>query len=149
MGHAIKNESELTEFYAIDPDEYILTAKTPKRRPNWFKTNIRKVVDVIAVFSAVFSATSFPDDPQEFTHNSGAIIYGNADALTAIAITIKRYFILRKNTGNVINIPENEFMDNFFVEKWKKLYKPNQTRLYPIGQRNKKLIDNQYNKLHE
>ena len=31
LGHVIENESKSTEYYAIDSDEHISTAKTPKR----------------------------------------------------------------------------------------------------------------------
>ena len=91
------------------------TAKTPRRQPNWLKTNIRKVVAITAVFFAAFSATKiFPADAKKFTHHSGTTIYGDVDARIAFAGATKRYLTLWKNTGNVINIPEHQYMDIFF-----------------------------------
>ena len=123
LGHVVENES--TECYAVDSDEHVYAAKTPIRQSNWFKPNFRKIVAITAVFSATIAP--------EFTHHTGDTIYGDADSRTAIVVAIGRYSNLWKNTGNVINIPDDEFMDIPFVENWRELYKPGQTRMYPIG----------------
>ena len=37
----------------------------------------------------------------------------------------------------------------FFVENWRELYKPGQIQMYLIEKKNRKIIDKQFDKLHE
>lgn len=40
-------------------------------------------------------------------------------------------------------------MDVPLVDNWKESYKPGQARVYPVGARDKEIIDEKFNKLHK
>lgn len=55
---------------------------------------------------------------------------------------------LWKDTGNVVGIPENQFMEIPLVDNWRELYKPGQARVYPVGKRDQEVIDTEFDKLY-
>lgn len=82
-------------------------------------------------------------------HPTGVTIHGSSQARTSITQTVNTYPDLWKDTGNVVNIPESEHMEIPLVDNWESLYKPGQARVYPVSQRDKQIINTEFDKLHE
>ena len=144
LGEISELDDSATDCYAIDPSNHDLASKTPKRRPNWVKSGFRRMVAAAAAFSAAMSP-----EVSEIVHPTGVTIHGEPAARASIAATVEAFPSLWQDTGNVVNVPESEFMDIPLVDNWRELYKPGQARVYPLGQRDKAVIDEAFDKLHQ
>ena len=140
LGHVM--EYEENGCYAIDSDHQELAVKPPKRR-NWFKKALRGAMATAAAFGAAIAPA-----PQEFVHPTGVTIHGTPATTAAIANVVDQFPNLWKDTGQV-NLPESESMDIPLVDNWKDLYKPGQARVYPLGERDKAVIDKTFDELHD
>ena len=140
LGHVM--EYEENGCYSVDSDHQELAVKPPKRR-NWFKKALRGAMATAAAFGAAITST-----PQEFVHPTGVTIHGTPTATSSIANVVDQFPNLWKDTGQV-NLPESESMDIPLVDNWKDLYKPGQARVYPLGEKDKAVIDKTFDELHE
>lgn len=59
-------------------------------------------------------------------------------ATHAIGSVVGAFPNLWKDTGNVINVPEDQWMEIPLVDNWRDFYKAGQARVYAIGARRKK-----------
>ena len=118
-----------SECYSVQLSNHDLAAKSPKRQPNWIRTNIRRLIAGAAAFTAALTPAM-----EETVHPTGVIIHGAPAARTAISATVDAFPTLWQDTGNVVNVPESEWMDIPLVDNWEKIYKPGQARVYPLGQ---------------
>ena len=142
LGHVL--EYEENGCYAVDSDHKDLATKPPKRRQrNWFKKALRGTMVTAAAFSAALMAT-----PRESVHPTGVTIHGTPAATSAIANVVDQFPNLWKDTGQV-DLPESESMDIPLVDNWRELYKPGQARVYPLGERDRTIIDKTFDELHE
>ena len=82
-------------------------------------------------------------------HSTGVTIHGSPHARASLASTVDAFLTLWQDTGNVVNVPEAEWIEIPLVDNWESLYKPGQARVYPIGQRDKAVIDKEFDKLHQ
>ncbi len=140
------SDYEATDCYAVDPENHELAIKAPKRQPGWIKTNLRRLVAGVAAFSAAIAPQA---NVNEVIHPTGVTIHGTPAASSAIATAVDAFPSLWKDTGNVINVPESEEMEILLLENWRELYKPGQARVYPLGDRDKEVIDREFDKLHD
>ena len=136
-------ELDTTECYSISSSNHELAAKAPKRLPRRF--DIRNVMATDAAFA---TAIGNADSATETVHQTGVTIHGSPSAASSIAAVVESFPNLWKDTGNA-KISESEFMEIPLVENWRDLYKPGQAKVYPVGQRDKAVIDSAFDKLHE
>ena len=61
-----------TECYSVQPDNHDLAAKSPKRQPNWIRTNIRRLIAGAAAFTAALAPTV-----EEAVHPTEVTIHGS------------------------------------------------------------------------
>ena len=131
--------------FSIHAKEACLAAKSPKRSPNWVRQSIKGALTAAAAFTAAFSPTA-----KEIVHPSGVTIYGApaAPQILALSQVIENHPKVWQDTGNVTNIPEDWHMEIPLVEKWREIYKPGQAKVYPVGPKDRAIIDPDFDKLH-
>lgn len=61
---------------------------------------------------------------------------------------VNKFPDLWRDTGNIIGIPEDQYMGIPLLDNWEDLYKPGQAKVYPLGQRDKDVIDKEFDKLY-
>ncbi len=127
----------------IDSSQHDLAARTPKRSPNWIKTGLRKLIAA----AAAFSAAMVPAAAEEI-HSTGVTVHGTPEARSMLSATVTDFPSLWQDTGSVQNVPESEWMDIPLLDNWRDLYKPGQARVYPLGQKDREVIDKEFDKLH-
>ena len=132
-----------SECYSIVPENHDLAAKSPKRRSGWIRRSMRHLLTGAAAFAAAIAPTQ-----TEFIHPTGVTIHGAPQARSVISETIECFPNLWQDTGNVVNVPDSEHMEIPLVDNWEQLYKPGQSRVYPVGKRDKEVIDREFDKLH-
>ena len=135
------------DCYSVAPENHDLAAKAPKRHPGWIHRNLRRLVAGAAAFSAAMAPLQ-ANSATEVVHPTGVTIHGSPQARVSIAQTVDSFPNLWKDTGNVVNVPELQHMEIPLVDNWESLYKPGQARVYPVGQRDKQVIDAEFDKLH-
>lgn len=139
-------EYEAAECFQIDAKHTTLADKLPKKDRSKFW--VKRAFQGLLGTAAAFSAATAPNDT-ETVHVTGAIIYGSITTATqAISDVVKAFPNLWKDTGNVINVPEDQYMEIPLVDNWRDLYKAGQARVYPVGVRDKQVIDEAFNKVH-
>ena len=122
----------------------------PPRHQNVARVRIRRNLRRLVAGAAAFSAAIAPmQSTSEIVHPTGVTIHGSSQARTEIAKTVDAFPTLWEDTGNVANVPESEWMEIPLVESWEALYKPGQARVYPVGHRDKQVIDAEFDKLHD
>lgn len=139
-------EYEATRCFQIDTKHTTLADKPPRkdRSRSWIKRAFQRLLGTAAAFSAATSPIE-----TEIMHATGATIYGNTAATQAISEVIEAFPNLWKDTGNVTNMPEDLHMEIPLVDNWRDLYKAGQARVYPVGLRDKQIIDEAFDKLHD
>ncbi len=65
-----------------------------------------------------------------------------------MAAVVDKFPNLWKDTGNVVGVPESQHMEIPLLDNWEELYKPGQARVYPLGQRDREVIDKEFDKLY-
>ena len=134
-------ELESLDCYAIASDNHDLALKPPKRLSRLVRSNLRRLL----VSSSAFSAALEPD---ECVHPIGITIHGDVYARQKLSTTIEQFPTLWQDSGNVVGIPDSEFMEIPLLDNWKELYKPGQAKVYPVGQKDKAVIDDAFDRLH-
>ena len=145
LGKVLEYEAE--GCFQIDPNNATLAQKPPKKEAtkSWIKRGFQSLLGMAAAFNA---ATSLSGPAAETVHSTGATIYGNTAASQAIAGVVEAFPNLWKDTGNA-NIPEEQWMEIPLVDNWEDIYKAGQARVYPVGKRDKQVIDDAFDKLHQ
>lgn len=144
LGKVLEYEAEGCFPVEINPKHAAMADKPPKKikSTSSIKQGFRALLGIAAAFNAVTFAS-------EIVHSTGVIIYGGTASVKAIADVAEAFPNLWKDTGNVINIPESQWMEIPLVDNWKDIYKAGQARVYPVGVRDKQVIDKAFDKLHE
>lgn len=140
-------EYEAAGCFQIDAKHTILADKPPRndRSKSWVKRAFQGLLGTAAAFNAITA----PNET-ETVHVTGATIYGSTTAATqAISDVVEAFPNLWKDTGNVTNVPEDQYMEIPLVDNWRDLYKAGQARVYPVGVRDKQVIDEAFDKLHD
>lgn len=84
----------------------------------------------------------------EEIHATGVTVHGTPEARSSLSAVVTGFPDLWQDTGSVKNIPESEWMDIPLLDNWRDLYKPGQARVYPLGQKDREVIDKEFDKLH-
>ena len=138
-------EYEAGGCYAVDADLQDLARRPAKVfKTSWIKRTIAAAMVVTAAFHAATTAKP------EVVHSTGVTMYDSGTgSVPAIAEAVEAFSSLWQDTGNVANIPEAEWMDIPLVDNWQEQYKPGQARVYPVGPKDREVIDEAFDKLHE
>ena len=145
LGQVLEYEAE--GCFQIDPKHATIADRPPKKVRK--SLSIKQTLCTLLGLTAAFNASTSPAaTPCETTHATGATIYGNATDSQAIASVAEAFPSLWQDTGNVVNIPEDQWMEIPLVDNWKDLYKAGQARVYPVGARDKQVINEAFDKLH-
>ena len=142
-------EYEANGCYAADPDTQGLARRpakaATKQGPSWLK----KALAAAMAVTAAFNVATTPKPTPEIVHTTGVTMYDSGgSAIPALTEAVEAFPNLWKDTGNVTNIPESEWMDIPLVDNWQELYKPGQARVYPVGPKDREVIDEAFDKLH-
>lgn len=155
LGQVLEYEAE--GCFQIDPKHAIIAERPPKRKGFSIKQTLCTLLGMTAAFNACTatpasnssSTASTASTACETIHTTGATIYGNTTDSQAIATVAESFPSLWQDTGNVVNIPKDQWMEIPLVDNWKDLYKAGQARVYPVGARDKQVINEAFDKLHE
>ena len=104
------------------------------------KANRPKLKEVLAFHTGI---------ENELKLDSGVTVYGeDSNTAAQIAAVADAYPDLWIDKGNVANVPEGEWMKIPLVDNWQDVYKPANVKVYPLGPRNREVVDAQFDKLH-
>lgn len=140
-------EYEAGGCYVVQPDMQDL-AHRPARatKTSW----ARKAFAAAMAVTAAFNAATTPASKPEITHSTGVTMYDSgSNSIPALSEAVEAFPNLWKDTGNVTNIPESEWMDIPLIDNWQEQYKPGQARVYPVGAKDREVINEAFDKLHE
>lgn len=144
LGKVLEYEAEGCFPVQIDPKHASMANKPSKKTParSWVRKGFQGLLGIAAAFSAATTQSI------ESTHSTGVTIYGDASATQAISDVVEAFPNLWKDTGNV-KVPEDQEMEIPLLDNWKEIYKAGQARVYPVGKRDKEVIDEAFDKLHQ
>ena len=134
MGHIVEYEAD--GYYLTNAGDMDVAAKgTIGTTP---QAHMRELLAMTAI-----------SEPTEHKLLSGITIFGNdTKTVQQIANVVCDYLQLWTDTGNVVDVPEDEWMDIPLVENWESKYKPGQARVYPLGQQDGDLVNKAFDRLH-
>lgn len=91
-----------------------------------------------------------PDRSEGEVHlSNGITVYGDLSTVDKVEQVATKFASLWADTGQQVNMPKNEYMEIPLVDNWEHIYKPGQARVYASGLRDRQLIDETFDKLHE
>lgn len=138
-------EYEAGGCYVVQPDMQDLAHRPAKATKT---SRVKRAFAATMAVTAAFNAATAPKP--EITHATGVTMYDSGhDSISALAEAVEAYPSLWNDTGNVTNIPESEWMEIPLVDNWQEQYKPGQARVYPVGAKDRQVIDEAFDKLHE
>ena len=121
-------EYEATGCFQIDSIYAPVAERPPKkiRQKTSIKQTLRALLGMTVAFNVVTAPISAialteiatPTAACETIHATGTTIYGNVTTTNAISNVVEAYPSLWKDTGNVVNIPEEQYMDIPLVDNW-------------------------------
>jgi hypothetical protein len=85
----------------------------------------------------------------EKRYEDGITIYGEDKAQQQLRHAIDKFSNIWKDDGSPANIPEEDWMQIPLIENWEKVYKPAANKVYPLGPKDRKVLDDTFDKLHE
>ena len=136
-------EYEANGCYAVSPDAQDLAHRPAKStKTSW----VKKALAAAMAVTAAFNVATVPSP--EIVHSTGVTMYDSGGSIPALTKAVEAFPNLWKDTGNVTNIPESEWMDIPLVDNWQEQYKPGQARVYPVGPKDREIIDEAFDKLH-
>ena len=157
LGSIVEFEQE--GAYMVSPENAPLAAgntSTWKRAPSW-KSKLAKgaMLAAAAAYTAVTqpmsqkastgTATVAIDPALEHVLPNGITIYGTPNVAASIAAVASEYPEIWTDQGTTVDIPEEEWMPI----PLKPGVTPKPARVYPVNQRDKQLIDETFDKLHQ
>ena len=143
LGKVVKYEAQ--GCYAVDANTQPLAHRPAKAlKTSWIKKTLVTAMTAATAFNA---ATTLPK--AEVIHTTGVTMYdSDPSAIPTLTSAMEAFPSLWKDTGNVVNVPESEWMDISLIDNWRELYKPGQARVYPVEPKDREVIDEAFDKLH-
>ena len=87
------------------------------------------------------------DDPRKETiQPNGIIIYGNPEKTASLARLTDRYTRIWEDTGEMVDIPEKDWMQVPLVENWD--YRQVARKVYPLSQKDREVVNTEFDKMH-
>ena len=100
--------------FPVAPEHATIADKPSKRKAStsWIKRGFQTALTLAAAFSAIVA----PGSKLETVHQIGATIYGDFISVQAISGVVEAFPSLWKDTGNVTNVPEDQWMEIPLIE---------------------------------
>ena len=155
---------EVTEYeadgcFVVTSSEADLAAKPAKSVRNtrektttggWIKRSFRHVLTAaLALHTGIGQGVKDDCSQLETKLTNGITVYGDHVSTPALTSTVSAYPDLWIDNGNTARVPESEYMNIPLIENWQDVYKPGQARVYPVGQKDRDVIDKAFDKLHD
>ncbi|KAI9675730.1 MAG: hypothetical protein M1817_001097 [Caeruleum heppii] len=140
-GKEYKPASALRKFGRVeeyDADGYFLTSA------NHFDQSVRRPVN----WTQSVRLPGLPHQLCERITQQGITIYGGIKNAQELVKTADRFPKLWNDQGGTAKISEKQWKIPL-VPDWQKLYKPGNAKVYPLGQNGKKVVDAEFDKLHQ
>ena len=135
LGYVV--EYEATECYRVSPDVAPLAAGS-------------RIPAAPAEFKSLLSTTTEIDITKEKRLANGVTIYGiTAEATQRLEEVVWKHEEVWKDDDGFAEIPQQDWMEIPLVDNWQELYKPGQAKIYPLGPRDREVVDNAFDKLHQ
>ena len=145
-------EYEADGCFVVSPDYSELASKPPPEQPNWVKRSMKGLLTVMALHTSIdTNPTNHGTTNLEPTTNletqlpNGITIYGGKPTQLA---ELANSYLIWEDYGNTVKVDENDWMEIPLIDNWPEIYKPGQARVYPVGQRDRDVIDKAFDKLH-
>ena len=87
--------------------------------------------------------------PSHVKIGNGITVYGDKEILGKLIKVTHAYSTLWEDKGNLVDIPEHQWMDILLIEGWENIYKAGQVRAYPVGHQDQEFIKKEFDKLHQ
>ena len=86
----------------------------------------------------------------ETTLPSGAVVFGesSSEGVRRLKTVADSFPTLWKDRGNIAKVPKGQEMTIPLIENWRDKYNPNATRVYPLGIKDREIVDVEFDKLH-
>ncbi|SLM41024.1 probable transposable element [Lasallia pustulata] len=150
IGNIVEYEADGC-FLASVNDSEIAMKPAKKSTTSWIKQAWKGVLAATVTTAAYGITTNNPNDTTQLESklSNRATGYGDQSTIKAFNKVVDSYPDLWIDHGNTAKVPQAEWMEIPLVENWMELYKPGQARVYPVGQKDREVIDEAFNKLHE
>ena len=76
-------------------------------------------------------------------------MYGGSEAVKQLTDLIHEFEDVWTDTGELVGIPQHEWMDIPLVDNWSDLYKAGQARVYPVSKPDRELIDREFDSMQK
>ena len=86
------------------------------------------------------------DKTQDTILPNGVTIYGTQEVVAQIAKIVEKYPTIWIDSGRTVDIPEADWLEVPLKENWEQTKLP--TKVYPLGPKDRALIDEEFDKLH-
>ena len=95
------------------------------------------------------SLSSSTANHPEVQLENGVTVYGETEAVRQLTGLVEEFQDVWEDKGDLVDIPETEWMDIPLVENWQELYKAGQARVYPVARPDRELIDKEFDQMQE
>lgn len=114
---------------------------------NWMKHCLWGMLTAAAYY--INMKTSVMNTSLEHKLTNSITIYDDQATTLQIEAVVNDYPQLWQDCGNVIDVPESEWMKIPLLDNWKKNYKPEQVKVYSVEQQDCEIINKAFDTLQE
>ena len=132
--------------YLMESTVESLAARTIKSTPtmNWIHWSFCTLLTATAAFH---TATS--DQGEERLLSNEVTVYSTTVGQQHFKSLVSDHAKIFEDHGNSVDISPEQWMDILLHNNWEELYKPEQAHIYPLGQQNRDVVDEAFDKLQQ
>lgn len=140
---------KVENYFAAPAENSILAAHGTK--PNWARVIMKGLLATAAV---LHTAPLTPHVDTQITAletrlPNGVTVYGTPVIVDKFASVVNKFAPLWEDNGQQVKVPAHEHMEIPLIDNWETHYKAGQARVYPLGHKEQKVVNETFNKLHE
>lgn len=128
-----------------------MTWVSKSTNPGTDSTVDRQAVSEVRALLAAATATKGDDASKEHVLDNGVTVYAKNKNVVGLYKDLVDSFApdLWQDNGATIDIPEDLWMEIPLLPNWRELYKGGQAKVYPLGAKDRAVVDETFDKLHD
>lgn len=139
MGNIVEYEAEGCYHISSKAGYLAATSTKAEQRDDWIRRQMR---DTLVTAALQIDQSNEHRLPNEIT------LYGeDVGTVKKLKQVVDEFPRLWQDNGNVVDIPEEEWMEIPLVDDWRERYKPGQARVYSVGHVDREIINKAFDKL--
>ena len=157
LGRVHETQVDNLNLIPSEATEQIQLLASRSSKMSWKRTVLKGVLAAAAAYSLspnslaspapISASTTF--SKQETRLPNGITVYGDTKPSSAITSVVDEFLPLWQDRGQQAKVPEEEQMEIPLIDNWESHYKPGQARVYPVGPKDRGIIDQTFDKLHQ